>query len=54
MLSLAERLTDIDIRRMIDQHSYFIIHAPRQTGKTTLITELAQKLTASGNILLWL
>lgn len=48
MLSLAERLTDIDIWRMIDQHSYFIIHAPRQTGKTTLITELAQKLTASG------
>lgn len=48
MLPLAERLTDIDIRRMIDQHSYFILHAPRQTGKTTLITELAQKLTASG------
>ena len=48
MLSLVERLSDIDIRRMIDQHNYFVIHAPRQTGKTTLITELAQKLTASG------
>ena len=34
--------------RLIDQKAYFVIHAPRQSGKTTLLETLAQKLTAEG------
>jgi hypothetical protein len=36
------------VRRIIDQQGYFVIHAPRQTGKTTAMLELARQLTASG------
>ncbi len=36
------------IRELIDKESFFIIHAPRQTGKTTLIRSLSRKLTAEG------
>lgn len=34
------------IRDLIEGQSYFVMHAPRQTGKTTLFDTLAQKLTA--------
>jgi type II secretory pathway predicted ATPase ExeA len=34
--------------RLIAQQSYFVLHAPRQTGKTTAMLSLAQELTASG------
>jgi type II secretory pathway predicted ATPase ExeA len=40
------RLPDLD--RLIAQQGYFVIHAPRQTGKTTAMLTLAQRLTASG------
>jgi hypothetical protein len=33
---------------MIDQETYFVIHAPRQIGKTTAMLSLAEQLTASG------
>lgn len=33
---------------LIDQRTYFVIHAPRQTGKTTAMLALAKQLTASG------
>ena len=33
---------------MIEQQAYFVIHAPRQTGKTTTMMALARELTASG------
>jgi len=36
------------IRELIDQQLYFVIHAPRQVGKTTCFRTLAQRLTASG------
>jgi type II secretory pathway predicted ATPase ExeA len=36
------------LKRLIDQRSYFVIHAPRQAGKTTAMMALAQQLTASG------
>ncbi len=36
-------------RRLVAEYSYFVIHAPRQTGKTTSMIELAQQLTASGD-----
>ncbi|NJN31123.1 MAG: ATP-binding protein [Synechococcales cyanobacterium RM1_1_8] len=46
MLSPLERLPNLT--RLIEQQGYFIIHAPRQTGKTTAMLDLAQQLTASG------
>lgn len=48
MLEADERLQDEDVARLIAQNSYFIVHAPRQTGKTTAMLELARRLTASG------
>jgi hypothetical protein len=37
-----------ELRALIDQRNYFVIHAPRQSGKTTLLDMLARKLTAEG------
>lgn len=34
------------VRGLIDQEQYFVLHAPRQTGKTTSVRTLAQALTA--------
>lgn len=47
MLSPLERLPGLT--RIIEQQGYFVIHAPRQTGKTTAMLALAQQLTASGS-----
>ena len=47
MIPAVERLPPLD--RLIAQESYFVIHAPRQTGKTTAMLALAQQLTAEGN-----
>ena len=46
MLSPTERLPELT--QLIAQRNYFVIHAPRQTGKTTAMLTLAQELTASG------
>ena len=46
MLSPTERLPEL--KQLIAQQNYFVIHAPRQTGKTTAMLTLAQELTASG------
>ena len=46
MLSPLTRLPELE--RLIAQESYYVLHAPRQTGKTTLMLSLAQELTASG------
>jgi hypothetical protein len=35
-------------RRLVDQGQYFVVHAPRQTGKTTSLRALAHALTAEG------
>ncbi len=45
-LSPSLRLPSLD--RLIAQRNYFVIHAPRQIGKTTAMLSLAQQLTASG------
>ena len=42
----ASRLPGVD--RLIQQQGYFVMHAPRQTGKTTAMLSLAQELTAAG------
>ena len=36
------------IEQIIEQRGYFVVHAPRQTGKTTAMLALAQALTVSG------
>ena len=46
MLSPLARLPQLE--RLIEQQGYFVIHAPRQTGKTTAMLALAQQLTTSG------
>ncbi len=46
MLSPTVRLPDLE--ELIQQRSYFVVHAPRQTGKTTAMLALAQQLTATG------
>jgi hypothetical protein len=33
---------------LVEQGGYFVVHAPRQTGKTTALRALAERLTASG------
>ncbi len=37
-----------ELRRLIENQEYFVLHAPRQTGKTTLLEIMARKLTAEG------
>ncbi|HSN99326.1 MAG TPA: ATP-binding protein, partial [Candidatus Nanopelagicales bacterium] len=46
MVPAAERLPDA--RRIIDQGGYFVVHAPRQTGKTTTLRALARELLTEG------
>lgn len=46
MLSPLERLPEA--RGLIERRSYFVVHAPRQTGKTTTLMALARQLTAEG------
>ena len=46
MLPPIARLPKVD--RLIAQRSYFVMHAPRQVGKTTAMLKLAQQLTDSG------
>ncbi|HHY53936.1 MAG TPA: AAA family ATPase, partial [Chloroflexi bacterium] len=46
MLPAAARVQPA--RRLVADYNYFVIHAPRQTGKTTSMIALAQELTASG------
>jgi hypothetical protein len=35
-------------RQLIEEGRYFVVHAPRQTGKTTTVTALAREVTATG------
>jgi hypothetical protein len=46
MLPPTHRLPDV--LRIVDQRGYFVLHAPRQTGKTTTMLALARELTISG------
>lgn len=46
MLPPTVRLPNLE--RLIVQENYFVIHAPRQTGKTTAMLALAKQLTESG------
>ena len=46
MLPATARLPDV--QTLIDQKAYFVLHGPRQSGKTTAMIELARQLTAAG------
>jgi hypothetical protein len=37
-----------DARELVDKQGYFVVHAPRQTGKTTTLRALAKELTEEG------
>jgi hypothetical protein len=37
-----------EARELIEKKGYFVLHAPRQTGKTTTLRALAKGLTAEG------
>jgi hypothetical protein len=37
------------VRELVDRALYFVLHAPRQTGKTTTVRALARSLTAEGS-----
>jgi hypothetical protein len=39
-----------EARALIDMDRYFVVHAPRQTGKTTMLFALAEELTAEGGV----
>jgi hypothetical protein len=46
MIEASRRLPEAPA--LVAQEAYFVVHAPRQTGKTTALAALAAQLTASG------
>ncbi|MDR1299992.1 MAG: AAA-like domain-containing protein [Oscillospiraceae bacterium] len=47
MIEAASRLSGVE--RLIEMKQYFVIHAARQSGKTTYLRDLTWRLNASGN-----
>lgn len=43
-----ERLDLPHVMELIDGHKYFLLHAPRQTGKTTCLRALVEELNRGG------
>ena len=39
-----------EIRRLVARRQYFVIHAPRQTGKTTVLKALVREINAKGDM----
>ena len=48
MLPALDRLPEV--RRLVAQRRYFVIHAPRQTGKTTAMKALVREVNAKGDM----
>ena len=48
MLPALDRLPQI--RRLVEREQYFVIHAPRQTGKTTAVQALVDEINAKGDM----
>jgi hypothetical protein len=46
MIPALSRLPEVP--ELVDLQAYFVVHAPRQTGKTTALRALAHELTAQG------
>jgi type II secretory pathway predicted ATPase ExeA len=47
MVEASTRLKDV--KQLIDTEQYFVIHAARQSGKTTYLHDLTKRLNAEGN-----
>jgi len=47
-LPITRRLNEEALRLLIEQEKYFILHAPRQTGKTSTMLNFAKMLNAGG------
>ncbi len=47
MLPVLKRVKEIE--NLVEYGQYFVVHAPRQTGKTTLVKELVNFYNAGGN-----
>ena len=45
---LSHRLNEQGLKSLIDQEKYFILHAPRQSGKTTSIINFVKMLNEEG------
>ena len=45
-----ERLNLAEVRRLIRDKRYFVLHAPRQTGKTSALLALRDLLNGKGTI----
>ena len=48
MLPALDRLPEV--RRLVRRGQYFVIHAPRQTGKTTALQALAREINEQGDM----
>jgi len=48
-LPLLERFDLADVISLIDQEKYFVLHAPRQTGKTSCLLALMDHLNMAGD-----
>jgi len=47
-IPVAQRVDLNEIMTLIRQKKYFVLHAPRQSGKTTALLEIMGQLNASG------
>ncbi|QEP41888.1 ATP-binding protein [Ectothiorhodospiraceae bacterium BW-2] len=47
-LDPMQRVHWAEIHHLIDQKRYFLLHAPRQTGKTTTLLAIVEQLNAEG------
>lgn len=46
---VPHRFNEQEIRQLIEQEKYFILHAPRQSGKTTGLLQLVKMFNSEGN-----
>ena len=45
---VPHRLNEIKLQRLIDEEKYYVLHAPRQSGKTTAMRIIVEQLNATG------
>ncbi|MDR1740542.1 MAG: hypothetical protein LBR38_01655, partial [Synergistaceae bacterium] len=48
LIDPLRRINYDEVITMIDQQRYFVLHAPRQTGKTTSLLAMVRKINAEG------
>ena len=50
LLDPLARIDQTSIKALIEQERYFVLHAPRQSGKTTCLLALRDWLNAEGSV----